>query len=153
MNEMFERELARQIVADTAPEELEFFDEIVATEGAGQAAGESFLGFGGGDAGMVMLTSFLLTIGKEIAEFVWENGKDAAGQFVKDSSQAVRVALQQKLDAWLKGKTKGKAPVVLQTDRILSLARRVEVAGHGIKVPEENVVKINEWIFSKFGEE
>ncbi|WP_105401396.1 hypothetical protein [Neorhizobium sp. T7_12] len=153
MNDMFERDLTRQIVADTAPEELEFFDEIVTSEAAGQVPGESFLGFGGGDAGMVMLTSFLLTIGKEIVEFVWENGKDAAGQFVRDSSQTVRVALQQKLDKWLKDKTKGKAPVVLQKDSILSLARRVEVAGRDIKASQDNIVKINEWIFAKFGEE
>ncbi|MGN7713444.1 hypothetical protein [Rhizobiales bacterium] len=153
MNETFEVELTRQIVADTAPEELDFFDEIVKSEGDGQTSGESFLGFDGGDAGMVMLTSFLLAIGKEIVGFVWENGKDAAGQFVRDSSQAVRAVLQQKLDAWIKDKTAGKAPVVLSKDNVQSLVRRVEVAGHDIKVPKDNVVKINEWIFSKFGEE
>lgn len=151
MDEGIELDISRQIVADVAPEELEFFDEILLSTDQKQPAGENFLGFGG-DAGMVMLTGFLITVGKEIAEFLWDNGKDAAGQFVREASQSARVVLQRKLKEWLDSKAKGKAPVVVSEEALTTLTERVMTAAAHQKLPNENIQKINEWILAKFGE-
>jgi hypothetical protein len=112
-----EVQLGRTLTAQIAPDELPYFDEVVAAMAAPPAKRrDNPLGFGVGDIGSV--SAVLLVLCKPILDFIWENAKDSAGQLIKDAGSAARVAFENKLTQWMGRKLQKPAPITLPPEKL-----------------------------------
>lgn len=141
----FARTIAENLVFELAPDEVEFFEEIAAQRSDPTVSSDKYLGFGGEDTVMVFATTFLLSIGKTVASFIWENGKDAAGQLVKDCSKSAQEAVAK----WFAGKLKGAkdpSPIYLSKETMSDLTRLVLASPDASKLSPEQQTKLTSWI-------
>lgn len=145
VKEFFERAIVEDIVLDVVPEEAEFFDEITSQSQESNISPDKYLGFGGEDTVMIFATTFLLSIGKTVASFLWENGKDAAGQLVKDCSKSVQEAVAK----WFADKLKGAqkpSPIHLSKETLNDLIHLVLTSPDAANLSSEQQTKLSRWI-------
>ncbi|MGO8061449.1 hypothetical protein ACC716_24995 [Rhizobium johnstonii] len=145
VKEIFARTITEDMVIEVVPEEAEFFQEIIDQIPDSNVPADKYLGFGGEDTVMVFATTFLLSIGKTVASFLWENGKDAAGQLVKDCSKSAQEAVAK----WFAEKLKGAntpSPVHLSKETMNDLTRLVLASPDAAKLSLEQQTKLSRWI-------
>ncbi|MBY5536272.1 hypothetical protein HFO42_23950 [Rhizobium leguminosarum] len=156
------KSLAKQLVSENAPEEFLFFDELVEAERDPKAANkDSYMGFGGSDAVMVIMTGALFDIAKYVAAFVWSNGRDAAGELVKNCSESTQKVLSEKFDRWMKSfepkdasvetPVADKPPIMLPAPEIQRLNNEIDGLKSIKKLSDRNVDSVRRLI-ARFGE-
>jgi hypothetical protein len=126
------REFGRMLVAELAPEESSFFDEIVAAKPKERR--DVPLGFGVADGTAFILTTALVEVGKVVFGFLWANGRDSAGKLVKDCSEAARVSLTRSFKEWVRHPVADHAPLTLDKGQFDQLAAQVD-AGPAANIP------------------
>jgi len=86
-------ELGRALTSQVAPEEEPFYDEIVfASTKASTPAKDRTLGFGVSLGDIGVASGVLFALSKPILDFIWDNAKDAAGDFIKDETGAINTS-------------------------------------------------------------
>ena len=94
---------------------------------------------------MVFATTMLLSVAQTVATFLWENGKDATGQLVKDCSKSAQEAIAK----WFDGKLKGKnnpSPIQLSKETTDDLVRVVLASSDAAKLTPDQQTKLISWI-------
>lgn len=140
--------VGRLLVEDIAPDELIYFDEILAAQQ--RKRHENALGFGVPDGTMVVLTSILVEVGKPILAFVWDHGKESAGKLVKDCSESARVALTKQFRSWLGQKPRGRSPVTLTRHDVSKLMDQLDQTGLTKKLSSQQRAQLADSLHRQF---
>jgi hypothetical protein len=145
VKENLSRAITKEMVLDIAPEESDFFEDILENDKKANRNADEYLGFGGDDTAMVFVTTIIFGCCKEVVAFIWENAKDSAGQLIKDSSKSAQEAIAK----WIKGKITGSkdpSPIQLSKDTITDLTRMVLASPDAAKLTQEQQVKLTMWV-------
>jgi hypothetical protein len=113
-----EIQLGRALTETVAPDEVQFFDDIVAASTAPAKKRDHTLGFGIPADDMATISAGILVLCKPILAFVWSNACDAAGQLFKDATDQVRIAFEKRLSDWFKLKFDKPSPVVVPAEKL-----------------------------------
>jgi hypothetical protein len=146
-----EIKLARALTDAVVPQELPFFDDLVAVRGKPSSKGKDHsLGFGVSAGDVVAITFVLIDLSKPIFRFVWDNAKDATGALIKDASETAKTLIEQKMGTWLDHKLNGPAPVVLSASQLEELITNVEREARALKLDSATLGRLDQTLRSAF---
>jgi hypothetical protein len=131
-------EFGRALTADVAPEELPFYDELIAAPQQPQKRQDRSLGFGGEEALIGAVSVFLSVVGKTVISFIWQQVQAMAASLGKDAATELETRLSESLKKWIDARFSGPIPVKLPGDtakELLESIRRDAVA-KGVAEPE-----------------
>lgn len=134
--------LARSLVSSVAPEEAEYFDEIILQQQSSRRHRDEELGSGLSIADIGVASMAVLTISKPLLNFIWENARDSAGELVRHASEDVRLAFERRLDAWINGGAKDHLPAALPPDTTKATINSLveEASVHGLNVAQAKLL-------------
>ena len=136
-------DLGKRLTHEVAAEELPYFDEIVRIADAPSTEADHTLGFGS-EAAMVVVSGFLVGASKVVIGFLWEHGKDAAGELVKEMTKQAQLVLTEKFKLWLSSATSDqRAPVTLAEADIDALTETIDqqVTRNGLSATQRSQLK------------
>jgi hypothetical protein len=142
--------MGRVLTDAVVPEETEFFDELIAQSGKSALRRDHSLGFGVSAEASGAIAAILVGIGKIVLGFLWENGKDAVGNIVKDLSEELRTAIKARMKAWSDSKAKGTSPIVLSSESMTSLLATVKSKANERGMTQDETEKLCDTLSTLF---
>lgn len=118
--------LARLLTHDISPEEDIFFDEIIASDKSSNSTQDHTLGFGVSDLASQATSSIMLVVAQVAIGFLWQNGKDAAGNLIKEMSLELADHCKRKFAQWLNSDEDKEPMISLNKVQLNALTREIE---------------------------
>ncbi len=121
------RELARNLTAEIAPQESQFFDELVdAYSRPKPAIKDRSLAFGISPEGVIAVA--LVEVGKAIIQEIWEAAKPMLKDLLQEGTADVRAEIGQKLKTWIDSRFKTPLPIKLEQESVQKIVAAAEQA-------------------------
>jgi hypothetical protein len=135
-------ELGRALTGDVAPEELPFYDEMVAAELQPKAKKKDHtLAFGLDPAG-IGIGAIVFEVSTVIVSAMWTAFQPMLAGVAQDVSAGMRKTLSDRLNQWIATKFAGPPPVKLTAKDIKQISQIVKTRGKANGCSQEQISRI-----------
>jgi hypothetical protein len=123
-------DLAKAITAQVAPEELEFFDDLVrSAQQVSKSRGDHPVGFGVSEGIVGTIAVVAVSIAKSLLQKIWEEVEPSIVGLAKDAAEQLRLSISDRIKNWIKNGMSYSVPINLsEQTRSAILANALEEA-------------------------
>lgn len=138
----FARELGRELTAQVAPEELDFYDDLVDAELRPPTSREDHpMGFGIPDGVGAAISLLMFAAAQGLVKILWEAAEPALKDLTKQGAAEVGKLLSAKFKDWIGSKLTTPAPIKLSPDARTEFIKKWVQDGARLGVSEVELTK------------
>ncbi len=136
------RELGRELTAQVAPEELDFYDDLIDAELKPAASREDHpMGFGIPDGVGAAVSLLMFAAAQGLVKILWEAAEPALKDLTKQGAVEAGKLLSTKFKEWIRSKLTTSAPIKLSPEERAEFIKKWVQDGARLGVSEVDLTK------------